>query len=104
MLFRSLDRKELTVIRPLVLLEERAIAAAVRRCKIPTVKSLCPVDGDTARSRIKAEIRRLGGEYDRLRIKTLGALQRSGVSGWAPTGPRRRAGPVVSAAGEEEKA
>lgn len=42
-----LSRKDLTVIRPLILAEEKEVKQAVRREKFPIIKSSCPVDGHT---------------------------------------------------------
>ena len=48
-----LDRTGLTVIRPLVYLREREIVDAVRGRGLEPVSSPCPLDGRTARQRIK---------------------------------------------------
>lgn len=77
-----LDRKKITLIRPLVFVEERDVSAAVRQEGLPIVKSRCPVDGCTARQDIKLLIRSLEKDYKHLRTKVLGAMQRSGLDGW----------------------
>lgn len=77
-----LSRKDLTVIRPMVLMREREVAAAAARLSLPIVKSRCPVDGSTQRERTKALIRELDGEYDRVCEKIIGAMIKSGTDGW----------------------
>lgn len=80
-----LSRKGLTMIRPMVLAFERDVIRACRKRNLPVAKSACPVDGTTDRQKIKELIRALEKDYDRLRIKTLGAMQRAGIDGWGGT-------------------
>lgn len=77
-----LDRKELFLIRPMIFVEERMIRSAAKREALPVVKSKCPVDGDTKRQEIKDLLWHLEKDYDRLRIKIVGAMQRAGIDGW----------------------
>lgn len=77
-----LSNKGLYMIRPMVLAFERDVSRAVGRHSLPVVKSKCPADGNTKRQEVKELIRTLEKDYDRLRIKTIGALQRAGVDGW----------------------
>lgn len=77
-----MSRKDLTVIRPLILLREREITAAVRRIGLPVVKSCCPVDGNTQREQTKRLIAGLEVEYDGICEKITGAMMKSGIDGW----------------------
>ena len=77
-----LSRKDLTMIRPMILAFEKDVTRAVNNESLPVVKSKCPADGVTKRQEIKELIRTLERDYDRLRIKTLGALQRGGIDGY----------------------
>lgn len=77
-----LDRKELTLIRPMIFVEERLVRSAAKKESLPVVKSRCPVDGNTKRQEIKDLLWSLEKDYDRLRIKIVGALQRAGIDGW----------------------
>ncbi len=54
-----LDRKGITVIRPLIYLREQEIIYAVNQEKIPVVKSNCPADGNTKREEMKQLVREL---------------------------------------------
>lgn len=77
-----LDRRDITVIRPLVFAPENEIRRAANRSGLTVVKSACPVDGKTKREEMKnflAERERLDhGFTDRI----FGALRRSGTDGW----------------------
>ena len=78
-----LSRKDVTVIRPLILMPEQDIANAARRSGLPIVKSKCPVDGATARTGMKRFLRELEkGEHPALRKLLFGALRKSGIDGW----------------------
>ena len=77
-----LSRKQITVIRPLILCEEREITGAARRLALPVVKSACPADGVTARKDTADLIRQLERQFPHLRQKVLGAMQRAGLDGW----------------------
>lgn len=57
-----LDRKDLTVIRPLIYMREKDIVCAVNKNCIPFVKSNCPADGVTKRADMKQLIRKLSRE------------------------------------------
>lgn len=77
-----LSRKELTMIRPLIFLEEGDIRRFVVRNNIPVVKSLCPADGVTARKDTSLLIKQLEGDFPDLKAKVIGAIQRAGLDGW----------------------
>jgi tRNA(Ile)-lysidine synthase TilS/MesJ len=79
-----LSRRRITLIRPLVLAREHEVARAAKACQAPIVKSRCPVDGATFRSRTKAFVARRTREDPAFCQKTLGALQKAGIDGWAP--------------------
>ena len=79
-----LSRKDLTMIRPLVLAPERDIIACVRRNGFPVVKSPCPVDKKTMREDTKHMLTELEQKYgyDDLAKRIFGAIRRSGIDGW----------------------
>lgn len=85
-----LSKRELTVIRPLILAEESLVAGAVKRAGLPVVKSKCPMDKTSERAKTKQLVRELNRDYDALREKILGAMEKGGVAGWdAVTADRR---------------
>ena len=48
-----LDRKDITVIRPMIYLKEKDVIYTVNRLNIPVIKSPCPVDKKTKREDMK---------------------------------------------------
>ncbi len=53
-----LDRKEITVIRPMLYMREKDVIYAANRNNVPVVKSNCPADGHTKREDMKEQIRK----------------------------------------------
>jgi len=70
-----LSRKDLFVIRPMILVEEAEIQAVADKLDYPLPPSGCPVDGYTKRNRMKELIRELSDEIPDLRNKMLSSLQ-----------------------------
>lgn len=85
-----LSRRNLTMIRPLVLATEAEVQSAVRRGKLPVVKSTCPADGRTVRQDTKQFVQEMVHKDPAFRQKTLNALQQSGIDGWRPLHTGRR--------------
>ena len=79
-----LSRRELTLIRPMLLATEGEVIRAVKEQQFPVIKSRCPADGATAREETKQFVREMCGRDPAFRQKTLHALQQSGIDGWAP--------------------
>ncbi len=77
-----LDRRGITLIRPLVFAEEREIAAYVRREGLPTVKSRCPVDGCTHRTQVQELLESLTPHYGNVSEKIMQAMQKANLNGW----------------------
>ena len=86
-----LDRKGVTLIRPLLYTEEKEIRAFVRRAGIATVGKNCPADGHTDRERIKTPLAGLEREDRGLRRRLFGAMERAGLDGYRVC-PRSRRG------------
>ena len=77
-----LSRKDVTVIRPMIYLNEREIKGAVNRLNIPVMKSPCPVDGATKREDTKQLLKELSREHPHIKESIFGAIQRAGIDGW----------------------
>lgn len=77
-----LDRTGITVIRPLIYLNETDIIGFVRKNHVPVVKSPCPVDGHTRREYIKQLIRNLNLENPGVKERMFTAVQNSQLDGW----------------------
>jgi len=54
-----LDRKKITLIRPMIYINEYEIKSAVKKYKLPVVTNPCPANGNTKREYIKQLIRQL---------------------------------------------
>ncbi|MBC3516656.1 tRNA 2-thiocytidine biosynthesis protein TtcA [Neobittarella massiliensis] len=77
-----LSRKDMTVIRPLVLASEGEISSAARRLGLPIVKSKCPVDGHTNREKTKQYVRDMEHRDHGFRDRIFGAMQRAHLDGF----------------------
>ena len=79
-----LSRRDLTLIRPMLLATEYEVQCAVREADLPIVKSRCPADGVTVREQTKEFVQERCRTDHAFRQKTLHALQESGIDGWRP--------------------
>ena len=77
-----LSRKDLTMIRPMVMAEESMISAAVHHENLPVVKSKCPADGNTNREKTKEWIRMMDKESKGFKKRIYGAMERGHISGF----------------------
>lgn len=77
-----LSRKEITVIRPLILAPEKEVARTAKRNSFPVMKSACPADGNTNRETMRQFIIEKEKNDRSFSDKILGALQRGDISGW----------------------
>lgn len=77
-----LSNKDITVIRPLVLSEEREIRRASRRCALPVIKSACPADGHTNRQKTKDFLADMERKDHGFKDRLFGAMCRADLDGW----------------------
>lgn len=77
-----MDRKNITLIRPMIYAEERLIRTIVRDLKLDPVGSGCPSDGITKRQNIKSLIKEMYKENRHLKANLFGAIQRAEICGW----------------------
>ena len=77
-----LDRRGITVIRPMLYIPERQIINFVRRQELPVVHNLCPADKHTKREEVKSLLRELEHTHHDLRERIFGAIQRYPLVGW----------------------
>ena len=89
----QLDRRGLTLIRPMLLATEHEVRCAVKEEDFPIVKSRCPADGVTVREQTKDFVRERCRTDHAFRQKTLHALQESGIDGWRPVHTGRTSNP-----------
>lgn len=77
-----LERTELTVIRPLIYMNEVDIIGFVNKHDVPVLKSTCPVDGQTKREYIKNLLRQINLENPGVKDRMFTAIQNSSMEGW----------------------
>ncbi len=69
-----LDRTGLTVIRPMLFIDEKEISGFVKRNRIPVAKNPCPADGATKRQEIKEFIEKSATQFPDIRKNLNAAL------------------------------
>lgn len=77
-----LDRMDLTVIRPLIYMNEADVIGFVHKNSIPVVKSPCPADGYTKREYVKKLLQNLNRENPGVKERMFTAIQGSDMGGW----------------------
>ena len=77
-----LSRKDLTLIRPFIFAREKDIESAVRKNKLPVVKSKCPADKVTSRQDTKLLLKELEKSYPAINEKIVGAMQKNHLNKW----------------------
>ena len=77
-----LERMGVTVLRPLIYVEERDIARYARENNIPVVPSTCPADKHTKREYVHNVVHELEHNNHGLKKRVFTAIQNSGIRGW----------------------
>lgn len=77
-----LDRMDLTVIRPLMYVDEMDVIGFKNKYDLPVVKSKCPVDGYTKRQYAKELLRQINLEHPGARERMFHAILNGDISGW----------------------
>lgn len=77
-----LDRMDLTVIRPMMFVDEMDVIGFKNKYDLPVVKSKCPVDGHTKRQYAKELVKRLNQEHQGAKERMLTAILNGKISGW----------------------
>ena len=77
-----LDRKGITLIRPMIFCREREISSAAKRLGLPVMKGSCPADGCTQRTSAQTFLRDAEKMYPGLTERIITALQQGDISGW----------------------
>ncbi len=78
-----LDRTDITVIRPLVYMNEADVIGFVNKYKVPVVKSPCPADGHTKREYIKNLVQKINLESPGVKGRIFTAIQSGKLDGWS---------------------
>lgn len=84
-----LDRKDITLIRPLVYAPEKDIRYFIKNSDLPIISSPCPADKNTDRESIKKLLNDLEKNNKGLKYRIFGAMQRSEIDGYhLPVSPQ----------------
>ena len=85
-----LDRMDLTVIRPIMFIDEKDVVGFKNKYDLPVVKSKCPVDGYTKRQYAKELVKQLNEEHPGARERMFHAVLNGNIKGWPERIPHIR--------------
>ena len=85
-----LDRMDLTVIRPIMFVDEMDVIGFQNKYQLPVVKSKCPVDGHTKRQYAKELVRQLNQEHPGAKERMFHAILNANIQGWPERIPHIR--------------
>ena len=85
-----LDRMDLTVIRPIMFVDEADVIGFQHKYDLPVVKSRCPIDGLTKRQYAKDLIRMLNQENPGVKQRMFTAILNGNIQGWPERIPHTR--------------
>ena len=89
-----LSRADLTQIRPMLYVGEKAVESFSKRMELPVVENRCPADNNTKRQEVKELLASLQKQYPDLKTKIFGAMQRLPLPQWGiEDAPKRNAIP-----------
>lgn len=77
-----LDRMDLTVIRPMMYMNESDVIGFVNKHEVPVVKSPCPADGYTKRQYVTDLLAQLNRENPGVKERMFAAIQNGTMEGW----------------------
>ena len=79
-----LDRMDLTVIRPMIYVDEADVIGFMNKYELPVAKSPCPADGNTRREYAKQLLRSLNNEAPGVKERMFTAIMTGDIKGWPP--------------------
>lgn len=77
-----LDRMDLTVIRPIMFVDEADVIGFKNKYNLPVVKSKCPIDGHTKRQYAKELVKQLNTEHSGAKQRMFTAILNGEIKGW----------------------
>ena len=77
-----LEDRGISVIRPLILCDERLIKSFAKKAALPVEKSLCPADRATERAKVREILNGIDHADRGVDKRIEGALCRAGIDGW----------------------
>ena len=85
-----LDRMDLTVIRPMMFVDEADVIGFQHKYNLPVEKNKCPVDGFTKREYAKNLVKQLNTEHRGAKERMFTAILNGNISGWPERIPHTR--------------
>ena len=85
-----LDRMDLTVIRPMMYVDEIDVIGFQHKYNLPVAKSRCPIDGFTKREYAKDLVKQLNHEHPGARNRMFTAILNGNIDGWPERIPHKR--------------
>lgn len=85
-----LDRMDLTVIRPMMYVDEADVIGFQHKYNLPVAKSRCPIDGFTKREYAKDLVKQLNHEHPGARNRMFTAILNGNIDGWPERIPHKR--------------
>ena len=73
---------DLTVIRPIMFVDEADVIGFKNKYNLPVVKSKCPVDGYTKRQYVKELVKQLNTEHPGAKNRMFTAILNGDIEGW----------------------
>lgn len=77
-----LDRMDLTVIRPMMYVDEADVIGFWHKYDLPVAKSRCPIDGFTKRQYAKDLVKQLNQEHPGAKNRMFTAILNGNIAGW----------------------
>lgn len=84
-----LNRMELTLIRPLMFVDEADVKGFMNKYQLPTVKNPCPADGHTQREYAKQLVAKLNHEHPGAKERMFTAILNNNFSDWPERFPKK---------------
>lgn len=76
------DRADLTLIRPLIFMDEADVIGFQNKYRLPVAKSPCPADGHTKREYAKQLLRDLNRDHPGVKERMFTAILNGNLKGW----------------------
>lgn len=76
------DRMDLTLIRPMLYMNEADVIGFQHKYDLPVVQNKCPADGNTKREYVKNLLRQLNHENPGTKERMFTAIMNGGIKGW----------------------
>ena len=77
-----MDRSEMTLIRPLIYVEEKITKSFVKKSEIQVMPKVCPMDGTSNREYALKLLKEFESKNKHIRASLIGAIKRQKINGW----------------------